>query len=150
MRILGINLTLIEKRLENVGWTHTELGRQVSGNPDFRANYRTKLENMSISLRTLIKIANALDIEPNQLFKVEGLRTKGGQQTQDFSCSNGNIVVNNDPKVLRAQLEMAMKMIESNADHIATLKEGLARWRAAYDNVLQEKMGRNSDGREEK
>ncbi len=150
MRILGINLTLIEARLRELGWSQTELGRRVTNNPDYRGNYRKNLADSTVSLKTLIAIANALEIEPNKLFNVDGLITQGGQQTQDFSNSNGNIVVNNDPKVLRAQLEMAMKMIESNADHIATLKEGLARWRAAYDNVLQDKMGRNSDGREEK
>lgn len=148
MKVICLNLPKINEALRGKELSHSMLMKIVTGNPNTHGNFIKRLENNSLTIKSLIGICNVLDLQPNDAFEIEGLNDEMSSVSGlNVNNSHNNVIVNNDTKVLQVQNEMLERLLESKEETINTLKQQIEHLKRTYDNFVTFKMGQNQDGK---
>ena len=146
MKVKCLNLPKINEALKRKELSHTMLQRIVTGNSSTHGNFIKRIENNSLTIRSLIGILNVLDMQPNDAFEIEDLSDDlSSVSGLNVNNSNNNVIVNNDTKVLRVQNEMLERLLASKEETINILTQRIEELKRAYDNIVQTKLGQNRD-----
>lgn len=146
MKVKCLNLPKINEALKRKELSHTMLQRIVTGNSSTHGNFIKRIENNSLTIRSLIGILNVLDLQPNDAFVIEDLSDDlSSVSGLNVNNSNNNVIVNNDTKVLRVQNEMLERLLASKEETINILTQRIEELKRAYDNIVQTKLGQNRD-----
>ena len=146
MKVQCLNLPKINEALKRKELSHTMLQKIVTGNSSTHGNFIKRIENNSLTIRSLIGILNVLDLQPNDAFVIEDLSDDlSSVSGLNVNNSNNNVIVNNDTKVLRVQNEMLERLLASKEETINILTQRIEELKRAYDNIVQTKLGQNRD-----
>lgn len=146
MKVKCLNLPKINEALKRKELSHTMLQKIVTGNSSTHGNFIKRIENNSLTIRSLIGILNVLDLQPNDAFVIEDLSDDlSSVSGLNVNNSNNNVIVNNDTKVLRVQNEMLERLLASKEETINILTQRIEELKRAYDNIVQTKLGQNRD-----
>lgn len=146
MKVKCLNLPKINEALKRKELSHTMLQKIVTGNSSTHGNFIKRIENNSLTIRSLIGILNVLDLQPNDAFVIEDLSDDMSSVSGlNVNNSNNNVIVNNDTKVLRVQNEMLERLLASKEETINILTQRIEELKRAYDNIVQTKLGQNRD-----
>ena len=122
------------------------LQKIVTNNTNTHGNFVKRIENNSLTVRSLIGIMNVLDLQPNDAFVIEDLVDDASSISGlNVTHSNNNVIVNNDTKVLRVQNVMLERLLASKEETINILTQRIEELKRTYDNFVQSQLGRKRD-----
>lgn len=146
MKVKCLNLPKINEALKRKELSHTMLQRIVTGNSSTHGNFIKRIENNSLTIRSLIGILNVLDMQPNDAFEIEDISDDlSSVSGLNVNNSNNNVIVNNDTKVLRVQNEMLERLLASKEETINILTQRIEELKRTYDNFVQSQLGQKRD-----
>lgn len=146
MKVKCLNLPKINEALKRKELSHTMLQRIVTGNSSTHGNFIKRIENNSLTIRSLIGILNVLDMQPNDAFEIEDISDDlSSVSGLNVNHSNNNVIVNNDTKVLRVQNEMLERLLASKEETINILTQRIEELKRTYDNIVQSQLGQKRD-----
>lgn len=146
MKVKCLNLPKINEALKRKELSHTMLQRIVTGNSSTHGNFIKRIENNSLTIRSLIGILNVLDMQPNDAFEIEDISDDlSSVSGLNVNHSNNNVIVNNDTKVLRVQNEMLERLLASKEETINILTQRIEELKRTYDNFVQSQLGQKRD-----
>ena len=73
MNVKSLNLPKINEALKRKELSHTMLAKIVTNNRNAHGNFVKRIENDSLTVKSLIGIMNVLDLQPNDAFVIEDL-----------------------------------------------------------------------------
>lgn len=146
MKIKCLNLPAINEALKCKELSHSMLMKIVTKNPKTHGNFIKRIENNSLTIKSLIGICNVLDLQPNDAFEIEDLPDElSSVSGLNVNNSHNNVIVNNDTKVLQVQNEMLERILASKEETINILTQRIEELKRNYDNIVQFKLGQNQD-----
>ena len=141
MNVKSLNLPKINEALKRKELSHTMLAKIVTNNRNAHGNFVKRIENDSLTVKSLIGIMNVLDLQPNDAFVIEDLV----DDASSISGLNVTHIVNNDTKVLRVQNVMLERLLASKEETINILTQRIEELKRTYDNFVQSQLGQNRD-----
>ena len=146
MNVKSLNLPKINEALKRKELSHTMLAKIVTNNRNAHGNFVKRIENDSLTVKSLIGIMNVLDLQPNDAFVIEDLVDDASSISGlNVTHSNNNVIVNNDTKVLRVQNVMLERLLASKEETINILTQRIEELKRTYDNFVQSQLGQNRD-----
>lgn len=146
MKIKCLSLPKINEALKCKELSHTMLMKIVTNNPQTHGNFIKRLENNSLTIKSLIGICNVLDLQPNDAFEIEDLPDElSSVSGLNVNNSHNNVIVNNDTRVLKVQNEMLERILASKEETINILTQRIEELKRNYDSFLQLQLGQNRD-----
>ena len=146
MKVKCLNLPKINEALKRKELSHTMLAKIVTNNRNAHGNFVKRIENDSLTVKSLIGIMNVLELQPNDAFVIEDLADEVTSVSGlNVNNSHNNVIVNNDTKVLRVQNEMLERLLASKEETINILSLRIEELKRSYDNFVQSQMGQNRD-----
>lgn len=146
MKIKCLNLQKINEALKKKELSHSMLQKIVSKNQNSHGNFINRIENNSLTIKSLIGICNVLDLMPNEAFVFEELPDDMSSVSGlNVNNSNNNVIVNNDTKVLKVQNEMLERILASKEETINILSQRVEELKRVYDNYVQLNLGQKRD-----
>ena len=146
MKVKCLNLPKINEALKRKELSHTMLAKIVTNNRNAHGNFVKRIENDSLTVKSLIGIMNVLDLQPNDAFVIEDLVDDSSSISGlNVTHSNNNVIVNNDTKVLRVQNVMLERLLASKEETINILTQRIEELKRTYDNFVQSQLGQNRD-----
>ena len=146
MKVKCLNLPKINEALKRKELSHTMLAKIVTNNRNAHGNFVKRIENDSLTVKSLIGIMNVLELQPNDAFVIEDLADEVTSVSGlNVNNSHNNVIVNNDTKVLRVQNEMLERLLASKEETINILSLRIEELKRSYDNFVQSQLGHNRD-----
>ena len=146
MKVKCLNLPKINEALKRKELSHTMLAKIVTNNRNAHGNFVKRIENDSLTVKSLIGILNVLELQPNDAFVIEDLADEVTSVSGlNVNNSHNNVIVNNDTKVLRVQNEMLERLLASKEETINILSLRIEELKRSYDNFVQSQLGQNRD-----
>jgi hypothetical protein len=146
MKVKCLNLQKINEALKKKELSHSMLQKIVSKNQNSHGNFISRIENNSLTIKSLIGICNVLDLMPNEAFVFEELPDDMSSVSGlNVNNSNNNVIVNNDTKVLKVQNEMLERILASKEETINILSQRVEELKRVYDNYVQLNLGQKRD-----
>lgn len=146
MKVKCLNLQKINEALKKKELSHSMLQKIVSKNQNSHGNFISRIENNSLTIKSLIGICNVLDLMPNEAFVFEELPDDMSSVSGlNVNNSNNNVIVNNDTKVLKVQNEMLERILASKEETINILSQRVEELKRVYDNYVQLHLGQKRD-----
>ena len=146
MKVKYLNLPKINEALKRKELSHTMLQKIVTNNKNTHGNFVKRIENNSLTVKSLIGILNVLELQPNDAFVIEDLADEVTSVSGlNVNNSHNNVIVNNDTKVLRVQNEMLERLLASKEETINILSLRIEELKRSYDNFVQSQLGQNRD-----
>ena len=146
MKVKYLNLPKINEALKRKELSHTMLQKIVTNNKNTHGNFVKRIENNSLTVKSLIGILNVLELQPNDAFVIEDLADEVTSVSGlNVNNSHNNVIVNNDTKVLRIQNEMLERLLASKEETINILTLRIEELKRSYDNFVQSQLGQNRD-----
>lgn len=146
MKVKCLNLPKINEALKRKELSHTMLAKIVTNNRNAHGNFVKRIENDSLTVKSLIGIMNVLELQPNDAFVIEDLADEVTSVSGlNVNNSHNNVIVNNDTKVLRVQNEMLERLLASKEETINILSLRIEELKRSYDNFVQSQLGQNRD-----
>ena len=146
MKVKCLNLPKINEALKRKELSHTMLAKIVTNNRNAHGNFVKRIENDSLTVKSLIGIMNVLEIQPNDAFVIEDLADEVTSVSGlNVNNSHNNVIVNNDTKVLRVQNEMLERLLASKEETINILSLRIEELKRSYDNFVQSQLGQKRD-----
>lgn len=146
MKVKCLNLQKINEALKMKELSHSMLQKIVSKNQNSHGNFISRIENNSLTIKSLIGICNVLDLMPNEAFVFEELPDDMSSVSGlNVNNSNNNVIVNNDTKVLKVQNEMLERILASKEETINILSQRVEELKRVYDNYVQLNLGQKRD-----
>ena len=146
MKVKSLNLQKINEALKKKELSHSMLQKIVSKNQNSHGNFISRIENNSLTIKSLIGICNVLDLMPNEAFVFEELPyDMSSVSGLNVNNSNNNVIVNNDTKVLKVQNEMLERILASKEETINILSQRVEELKRVYDNYVQLNLGQKRD-----
>lgn len=146
MKVKCLNLPKINEALKRKELSHTMLAKIVTNNRNAHGNFVKRIENDSLTVKSLIGIMNVLELQPNDAFVIEDLADEVTSVSGlNVNNSHNNVIVNNDTKVLRVQNEMLERLLASKEETINILSLRIEELKRSYDNFVQSQLGQKRD-----
>ena len=146
MKVKCLNLPKINEALKRKELSHTMLAKIVTNNRNAHGNFMKRIENDSLTVKSLIGIMNVLELQPNDAFVIEDLADEVTSVSGlNVNNSHNNVIVNNDTKVLRVQNEMLERLLASKEETINILSLRIEELKRSYDNFVQSQLGQKRD-----
>ena len=146
MKVKYLNLPKINEALKRKELSHTMLQKIVTNNKNTHGNFVKRIENNSLTVKSLIGILNVLELQPNDAFVIEDLADEVTSVSGlNVNNSHNNVIVNNDTKVLRVQNEMLERLLASKEETINILTLRIEELKRSYDNFVQSQLGQKRD-----
>ena len=146
MKVKYLNLPKINEALKRKELSHTMLQKIVTNNKNTHGNFVKRIENTSLTVKSLIGILNVLELQPNDAFVIEDLADEVTSVSGlNVNNSHNNVIVNNDTKVLRVQNEMLERLLASKEETINILTLRIEELKRSYDNFVQSQLGQKRD-----
>lgn len=146
MKVKCLNLPKINEALKRKELSHTMLAKIVTNNRNAHGNFVKRIENDSLTVKSLIGIMNVLELQPNDAFVIEDLADEVTSVSGlNVNNSHNNVIVNNDTKVLRVQNEMLERLLASKEETINILSLRIEELKRSYDNFVQSQLGHKRD-----
>ena len=146
MKVKYLNLPKINEALKRKELSHTMLQKIVTNNKNTHGNFVKRIENNSLTVKSLIGILNVLELQPNDAFVIEDLADEVTSVSGlNVNNSHNNVIVNNDTKVLRVQNEMLERLLASKEETINILSLRIEELKRSYDNFVQSQLGQKRD-----
>lgn len=146
MKVKCLNLPKINEALKKKDLSHSMLQKIVTKNPNTHGNFISRIENNSLTIKSLIGICNVLDLMPNEAFVIEELPDDMSSVSGlNVNNSHNNVIVNNDTKVLKVQNEMLERILASKEETINILSQRVEELKRVYDNYVQLNLGQERD-----
>ena len=146
MKVKCLNLPKINQALKRKELSHTMLAKIVTNNRNAHGNFVKRIENDSLTVKSLIGIMNVLELQPNDAFVIEDLADEVTSVSGlNVNNSHNNVIVNNDTKVLRVQNEMLERLLASKEETINILSLRIEELKRSYDNFVQSQLGQKRD-----
>lgn len=146
MKVKCLNLPKINEALKRKELSHTMLAKIVTNNRNAHGNFVKRIENDSLTVKSLIGIMNVLELQPNDAFVIEDLADEVTSVSGlNVNNSHNNVIVNNDTKVLRVQNEMLERLLASKEETINILSLRIEELKRSYDNFVQLQLGQKRD-----
>ena len=146
MKVKCLNLPKINEALKRKELSHTMLAKIVTNNRNAHGNFVKRIENDSLTVKSLIGILNVLELQPNDAFVIEDLADEVTSVSGlNVNNSHNNVIVNNDTKVLRVQNEMLERLLASKEETINILSLRIEELKRSYDNFVQSQLGQKRD-----
>ena len=146
MKVKCLNLPKINEALKRKELSHPMLAKIVTNNRNAHGNFVKRIENDSLTVKSLIGIMNVLELQPNDAFVIEDLADEVTSVSGlNVNNSHNNVIVNNDTKVLRVQNEMLERLLASKEETINILSLRIEELKRSYDNFVQSQLGQKRD-----
>ena len=97
MNVKSLNLPKINEALKRKELSHTMLAKIVTNNRNAHGNFVKRIENDSLTVKSLIGIMNVLELQPNDAFVIEDLAAEVTSVSGlNVNNSHNNVIVKMD------------------------------------------------------